>query len=226
MKNIFPFILFLFSLPAFSQDWAGLGKYDADNNDLRLPLPGEKRVVFMGNSITEFWKTTDSSFFTNKPYVDRGISGQTSPQMLIRFRQDVIALKPAVVVILAGINDIAGNTGPTTLENIFGNIVSMTELSRANKIRVVLCSVLPAYDFPWRPGLEPADKVIRLNAMIKAYADKNSIVYLDYHSAMADAKKGLDKRYTADGVHPTLAGYKVMEPLAEKAIAKALKRPL
>jgi lysophospholipase L1-like esterase len=204
-------------------DWANLTRYAAENKAL-LPLKeGEKRVVFMGNSITEGWKRADSAFFAGRPYFDRGISGQTTPQMLVRFRPDVIELKPAVVVILAGINDIAQNTGPMTLEQTFGNIVSMAELAKANGIRVVLCSVLPAFDFPWRPGLDPAEKVVKLNAMLKDYAAKNRLVYVDYFSAMADERNGLKAELTYDGVHPTLAGYQVMAPLVEKGIAAAVK---
>jgi lysophospholipase L1-like esterase len=205
-------------------DWAYLQKYEGENALLKPTAPGEKRVVFMGNSITEGWKKADSAFFTGRPYYDRGISGQTTPQMLVRFRPDVIDLKPAVVVILAGINDIAQNTGPITLEQTFGNIVSMAELAKANGIRVVLCSVLPAFDFPWRPGLQPAEKVVALNTMLKAYAAKKKLVYVDYFSAMVDGRNGLKAEYTYDGVHPTLAGYKVMAPLVEKGIAAALAR--
>ena len=207
-----------------SADWANLKRYSSENSTLQAPAPKENRIVFMGNSITEGWNSLDSAFFSGRSYIDRGISGQTTPQMLVRFREDVIDLKPKAVVILAGINDIAGNTGPTTLEVIFKNIVSMAELAKANKIKVVLCSVLPAYDFPWRPGLQPAEKVISLNAMLKGYAGKNRIVYADYFSVMVDERKGLKKELTDDGVHPTLAGYKIMEPIAEKAIALALKR--
>jgi lysophospholipase L1-like esterase len=194
-----------------------------ENKKLSLPKAGENRVVFMGNSITEGWKRADSSFFHNKPYVCRGISGQTTPQMLVRFKPDVIDLKPKVVVILAGINDIAQNTGPMTLEETMGNLASMAALAKANGIKVVLSSVLPAYDFPWRPGLAPAEKVIALNKMIKEYAEKNGHVYLDYFSAMVDERNGMKKAYSYDEVHPTLEGYKVMAPLAEKAIQKALK---
>lgn len=204
-------------------DWADLKRFEGDNKNLKQPAANEKRVVFMGNSITEGWIKIDQAFFSGKPYIDRGISGQTTPQMLVRFRQDVIDLKPAAVVILAGINDIAQNTGPITLENTFGNIVSMAELAKANQIKVVLSSVLPAYDFPWRPGMQPAEKVVTLNAMIKEYANKNGIVYLDYYSAMVDQRKGLKASLSEDGVHPNFAGYKIMEPLAEKAIAEALK---
>ncbi len=223
---IYPLFFFSFSIMAQADqpttDWGNLNKYAAANKNLKPPSPGENRIVFMGNSITESWLSIDSAFFAHKPYVNRGIGGQTSPQMLIRFRQDVIDLKPAVVVILAGINDIAENTGHITQEQTFGNIVSMAELAKVNHIRVVLCSVLPAFDFPWRPGLEPVEKITRLNSMIKAYCTKEKIVYVDYYSAMVDEQKGLDKRYTVDGVHPTLAGYKVMEPILEAGIGKAL----
>ncbi|RYD69641.1 MAG: acylhydrolase, partial [Sphingobacteriales bacterium] len=182
------------------------------------------RVVFMGNSITEGWKIMDSTFFTGRPYIDRGISGQTSPQMLIRFRPDVIALKPAAVVILAGINDIAENNGPISLEAVFGNIVSMVQLAKANKIKVVMCSVLPANRFPWRPNILPAEKVVALNKMLATYAAENKIIYVDYYSVMVDDKKGLPKKYAEDGIHPTLEGYKVMEELVEAGIKKALKK--
>ena len=205
-------------------DWAYLKKYSGENKKLPAVTTGEKRIVFMGNSITEFWKVIDGNFFAeNKSFIDRGISGQTTPQMLIRFRDDVINLNPAAVVILAGTNDIAGNTGPTTIEEIFGNIVSMIELARANNIKVVLCSVLPAYDYPWKPGLEPAGKIIKLNGMLKNYADKNNIVYTDFFTAMADQRNGLKSEYSKDGVHPNLAGYKVMDDLVVKAIKRVLK---
>lgn len=208
----------------FHNDWANLARY-AEENKALLPLKSnEKRVVFMGNSITEGWKNADSAFFAGRPYFDRGISGQTTPQMLIRFRPDVIDLKPAVVVILAGINDIAMNTGPMTLEQTFGNIVSMVELAKANKIKVVLCSVLPAERFSWRPGIQPAQKVVALNNMLKSYALEKGVVYVDYFSAMADKNNGLPTTLSQDGVHPTLAGYKLMEPLVEKGIAAALKK--
>ncbi len=205
-------------------DWQNLARYRKANAALAATTSAKPRVVFMGNSITDGWINADSSFFAGKNYIDRGISGQTTPQMLIRFRPDVINLKPAAVVILAGINDIAGNTGIMTLEESFGNIVSMAQLARASNIKVVISSVLPAYDFPWRPGMQPAEKVIKLNTMLKQYADKNNIVYLDYFTAMKDERNGLPANLSKDGVHPTLAGYKIMEPLAEKAIAEALKR--
>lgn len=230
MKNILFYSLILLSFRASAQDdalkndWANLKKYAMDNANLKPASTNENRVVFMGNSITESWEKMDSGFFADKPYIDRGISGQTTPQMLVRFRQDVIDLKPAVVVILAGTNDIAENTGPVTLEFILGNIISMAELAKANQIKVVLSSVLPVYDYPWHPGLQPAPKISRLNAMIKSYCIQQNIVYVDYYNAMVDEEGGLDKKYTTDGVHPTLAGYKVMEPLVENAIKEALSR--
>ncbi len=204
-----------------AQDWANLNKYKDENSSL-LPLaPRQKRIVFMGDSITEFWSVINPEFFMGKPYVNRGISGQTTPQMLIRFRADVIDLKPAVVLLLAGINDIAGNTGPSTEEMIMNNIASMAELAKANHIKVILCSVLPAFDFPWRKGLEPAEKVVSLNKMIQQYADANKILYLDYYSAMVNDQKGLNSAYSDDGVHPNKTGYEVMNPLVEKAIQLA-----
>ncbi|HET9636901.1 MAG TPA: SGNH/GDSL hydrolase family protein [Gemmatimonadaceae bacterium] len=205
-------------------DWPNLAKYRDANAKLPPPAASENRVVFLGNSITEGWAQYFPTMFAGKPYIDRGIGGQTTPQMLIRFRQDVIALQPKVVVILAGINDIAGNTGPSTLEMIEDNLASMTELAQSNGIRVVLSSVLPAADFPWRPGMDPAPKVIALNKWIKDYAAKRGAVYLDYHSAMSDDKGGMRAGLASDGVHPTEVGYRLMAPLAEEAIAKALSK--
>jgi lysophospholipase L1-like esterase len=217
------FLSILMGEVSHAQDWANLDRFKMENTKLGLPAAGEKRVVFMGNSITQGWGEVSPEFFAGKPYINRGISGQTTPQMLVRFRSDVILLKPAVVVILAGTNDIAGNTGPSTLQMIADNLFSMAELAKANGIKVVLSSVLPAFDYPWAPGLEPAGKIAALNEMIKEYANKNAIVYLDYFSSMADERKGLKAIYTADGVHPNVAGYKLMAPLADEAIAKALK---
>ncbi len=205
-------------------DWPNIGRYADANKKLPPPAVNEKRVVFMGNSITDAWINSDPGYFKNNPYVDRGISGQTTPQMLVRFKEDVVNLKPAVVVILAGTNDIAGNTGPETLEEIFDNIVSMAQLAKANNIRVVISSVLPAFDYPWRPGKQPAQKIVQLNKMLKQYAASHHIVYLNYYDSLVDDRGGMQARYSKDGVHPTLEGYKVMEPLADKAIAEALKR--
>lgn len=204
-------------------DWPNLGYYREANAKLQVSAANDNRVVFMGNSITEGWIMTSPEFFEGRPFIDRGISGQTTPQMLIRFRPDVIDLKPKVVVLLCGVNDIAENTGPSTLEMIEGNIASMAELAKANGIKVILCSVLPAYDFPWKPGLEPAEKIVTLNKWIKVYAEENSFIYLDYFSSMADEINGMKSIYSEDGVHPNKAGYKVMEGLVEKAIVGALK---
>jgi Lysophospholipase L1 and related esterases len=223
-KFLILLLLMFFSGISFAQDWANTSRFKDDNAKLGLPASGEKRVVFMGNSITEGWINTSPEFFAGKSYVNRGISGQTTPQMLVRFRPDVINLKPALVVILAGTNDIAGNTGPSTLEMIMDNLISMCELAKANNIKVVLSSVLPAFDYPWKPGLEPAPKIIKLNEMIKSYAEKNNIIYLDYFSSMADERKGLPKELSGDGVHPNKKGYDVMAPLAEAAIKKALAK--
>ncbi|WP_419211387.1 SGNH/GDSL hydrolase family protein [Maribacter sp. X9] len=205
-----------------AQDWADLNRFKDANKELSATMADEPRVVFMGNSITIGWLNLRPEFFKGKPYINRGISGQTTPQMLVRFRQDVIDLNPKVVVLLAGTNDIAGNTGPSTLEMIMDNIKGMAEMAKANDIKVILSSTLPAYDYPWKPGLEPADKIIALNKMIKEYAEKNGHIYLDYFSKMADERNGLPKKYAEDEVHPTVEGYKVMEPLAEAAIRKAL----
>lgn len=208
------------SINCYSQDWANIEKYKQENGKMTQKDPKEFRVVFMGNSITEFWKTNDSSFFNDNHYIDRGISGQTTPQMLIRFRPDVIELNPNVVVILAGINDIAENTGPIPIKDIFGNIISMVELAESNRIKPILCSVLPVLDFYWHPGLAPVQKIIELNNLLKSYAEKHDIPYVDYYQAMVDENKGLNKLYSEDGVHPNLTGYKVMEPLVEQAISK------
>jgi lysophospholipase L1-like esterase len=206
-----------------AQDWPNLNRYQNENATLKPVEAGQKRIVFMGDSITEFWSTVDPEYFSAKPYINRGISGQTTPQMLLRFRADVIALHPAAVVILAGVNDIAGNTGPMTIEMIRDNIFSMIELAKANHIKVILCSVLPAYDFPWKPNQEPIGKIKALNEILQNYAVANDIVYVDYYSAMVDERKGLKADYSNDGVHPNKTGYQVMAPLADKAIALALK---
>ncbi|MBC7845720.1 MAG: SGNH/GDSL hydrolase family protein [Flavobacterium sp.] len=202
------------------QDWPFLKKYQKENSILEILESGQNRIVFIGDSITEFWSALCPEFFVGKPYINRGISGQTTPQMLIRFRADVIALKPSVVILLAGANDIAGNTGPSTLEMIMNNIISMAELAKANQIEMILCSLLPAYDFPWKTGSFPAEKIITFNAMLKKYADANEILYLDYYSAMVDERKGLKAAYADDGVHPNKTGYEVMVPIVEKAITK------
>jgi lysophospholipase L1-like esterase len=204
-------------------DWASLQKFARANADLPPPAPGEDRVVFMGNSIFESWAKFFPTQFPGKPYINRGISAQTTPQMLVRFRQDVIDLKPKAVVILAGTNDIAGNTGPSTLEMIESNITSMVELAKANGIRVVLVSVLPAFGYRWKPSVQPAALIVSLNQWLRSYAEKSKIVYLDLHAPLADARMGMRSEYSVDGVHPNEAGYQVMAPLTEAAIRQALR---
>jgi lysophospholipase L1-like esterase len=201
-------------------DWAYLNKYKNENEQILAPSSGEKRIVFFGDSITEGWKTIHLDFFVGKSYLNRGINGQTTSQMLLRFRPDVIELKPKIAVILAGGNDIAGNTGPATPETIIGNLISMCELAKANNIEVILCSILPANDFPWKRGMEPADKITALNKMIIQYAKTNNIAYVDYYSAMVDERKGLKSIYSGDGVHPNKEGYRIMEPIVETTINK------
>jgi lysophospholipase L1-like esterase len=207
-------------------DWPNLGRYHDANAQVTTPAPDEERVVFMGDSITDGWGRKYGKFFPEKPYMNRGISGQTTPQMLIRFRPDVIALRPKVVVILAGTNDIAGNTGPTTLEAIEDNLASMSELARASGIRVVLASLLPVCDYikPQTPR-RPNEKIVALNAWMKDYAARNGFIYLDYYSAALDDNKMLKQDLTYDGLHPNDSGYAIMAPLAEKAIAAALHGP-
>jgi lysophospholipase L1-like esterase len=217
------------------QDWANLGRYREFNTQLAPPAKGEDRVVFMGDSITDGWSNPQfGGFFPGKPYVNRGISGQTTPQMLLRFRPDVIALQPSVVVILAGTNDIAGNTGPMTLEEIEANLASMAELAKAHGIRVVLSSVMPVSDvLPRAKGgvllqttKRPPEKIMTLNQWIKKYAGENGYIYLDYYSATLDSKGALKTELTYDGLHPNAQGYAAMAPLAEKAIQQALQQKL
>ncbi|WP_316827235.1 GDSL-type esterase/lipase family protein [Pedobacter miscanthi] len=207
----------------FADDWAALTKYQRENELLSLPKRKEKRVVFLGSSIFEFWKQKDPEYFNNNPYVDRGISGQISPQLLIRFRQDVITLKPKVVIILAGSNDISGNTGHVTNEKIMDNIKSMAELARLHHIKVILCKYLPVYQYPWNKSIKPAEIIVSLNEMIVAYAKEKNYTVLDYWTPLVDERKGQRPELTVDGVHPNLAGYKIMEGVTDVAIKKALK---
>ncbi len=201
-------------------DWPWLGRFKEADLTLGPPAAGDSRVVFMGDSITQGWHLDVS--FPAKPYINRGISGQTTPQMLLRFRQDVIDLKPKVVVILGGTNDVAQNTGPMTPEETEGNLMSMAELATANHIKVVLCSITPAFNFPWHPGMDPAPKIDAINAWMKNYAMEKGYVYVDYHSALKDAQDGLPAALSHDGVHPLPAGYAIMAPLAQAGIEKAL----
>ncbi len=201
------------------KDWANFGKYEQENATGKQPT-----VVFMGNSITEGWRAKDPDFFTQNNYAGRGISGQVSAQMLVRFRPDVIDLKPQAVVILAGTNDLAHNDYAFSPEKTFGNIVSMIQLAEANQIKVILCSTLPAYQFGWRKELRPAEEIKALNSKLKAYAHEHNITYVDFHAAMQDERGGLPEKYSKDEVHPTLEGYKVMEKLVQDAIHKVLRK--
>lgn len=204
-------------------DWAGLTRYGSENTELRPPASGEDRVVFLGDQITERWGQGSAKFFPGKPYLNRGIGGQTTPQMLVRFRQDAISLKPKVVVILAGANDLASVTGPSTEGAMAENFMSMVELARANGIRVVLASVTPVCDcFKTQTKLRPQGKIISLNGWIRDYAARSGSVYLNYYSALADGRD-FKKELTVDGLLPNDAAYAVMAPLAEHAIAQALK---
>lgn len=232
MKTIYLLITFLLFLvmeqSTFAQneqllnDWANLNRYKDENLKIGSPTENKNRIVFMGNSITEGWMQINPEFFEGKPYINRGISGQTTPQMLVRFRQDVVNLKPKAVVILAGTNDIAGNTGPSTLEMIEDNIASMVDIAKANNIKVLLCSVLPAFDYPWKPGLNPAQKIVALNKWIKNYCEEKDLIYVDYFTSMADERNGIKEEYSEDGVHPNKAGYEVMAPILQKSITKVI----
>jgi lysophospholipase L1-like esterase len=203
-------------------DWAQLTRYRVENAALPAPATDEQRIVFYGDSITDNWGHHVGSFFPGKPYVNRGISGQTTPQMLVRFEQDVVHLHPTAVLILAGTNDIAGNTGPSTPEMIEDNFTSMAAIARQNGIKVILASITPAYKYPWKPGVEPVAAIHEVNQWLKAYCAREQFVYLDYYSAMADETGAMKPGLSSDGVHPTVAGYAVMTPLADAAIAQAL----
>lgn len=200
------------------QDWAKLAAYRSANAQLAQAPLDAGRIVFMGDSITEFWTPS----FWSRSVLNRGISGQTTPQMLLRFRADVIELQPASVVILAGTNDVAGNTGPASEDTIAGNIASMVELAQVHGIKVVLCAVLPANRFYWNPQIQPADTIVALNERLKDYARRQRLVYVDYYTPMVDENKGLKRAYSEDGVHPNEAGYKLMTNLVTKGIADAV----
>lgn len=201
-------------------EWANFNRYAEQNKKVPAPAKGERRVVFLGNSIFEGWLSMRPEFFDKKPYYNRGISGQTTPQMLLRFYEDVVALNPEVLVLKAGINDIAENTGSYDQQKTLNNLIAIAQLARANKIKVIICSVLPVSEFPWRPGLAPAEKVISLNNELKKFAAVNKFYYLDLYAFVVDEKKGMKTQYASDGVHPTVEGYKVMEPLVEEAIGR------
>ena len=205
------------------EEWTNFKKYAGQNSLVPEKQKGEYRVVFLGNSIFEGWLNSRPEFFKDKPYYDRGISGQTTPQMLLRFQDDVVDLHPDVLLLKAGINDIAENAGPYDQQKTLNNIKSIVQLAKANKIKIVLCSVLPANRFVWRPALTPADKVIELNAALQAFAKQENVLYLDLYTAVVDDQKGMKAVYASDGVHPTIEGYKVLEPLVEEAIKKVKK---
>lgn len=202
------------------ESFANLKKYASQN--IEISQSSEGKIIFIGDSITEFWKTADPIFFTENSFINRGISGETTSQILLRFQDDVINLKPSTVIILAGINDIAENNGPISLEETLNNIVAMVKIAEKNKIQVILCSVLPANRFSWRPDILPAKKVIQLNGMIKEYTSENNIIYADYYTEMVDENDGLQLKLGADGVHPNLIGYKIMEPIILKSIKNIL----
>ncbi len=204
-----------------SDDWAALSKYKKENAEIGLPKKGEKRVVFLGSSIFELWKQKNPTYFNNNTYIDRGVSGQISPQLLIRFKQDVIDLKPHAVIILAGSNDLAGSKGHVTNKTILDNIKSMSELAKIHNIKVILCKYLPIYEYPWNKNLKnAADQIISLNKEIVAYAKEENLTILDYFTPLVDERNGQKSEYTTDGVHPNLAGYKIMEKVTDEAIKK------
>jgi len=248
MRVLLPLLIVLVAAPVWSQapqrtpeeiearriaaeervhnDWAGLRRYREANAELDWYRSSAARVVFMGDSITDAWPRRSERFFDRTRYigewyVGRGISGQTTPQMLVRFHQDVIELEPVVVVINAGTNDIAGNTGPSTINMITANLKGMAQLAEAAGIKVILASITPAYDYPWRPGKEPAPKVAAVNQWMKGYCEGHGCVYADYHSAMSDEKGEMLEGLSTDGIHPNAAGYAIMEPIIQAAIAKA-----
>ncbi|WP_299156018.1 SGNH/GDSL hydrolase family protein [uncultured Christiangramia sp.] len=205
-----------------SQDWANLEKYRESNQEI-IDSSNFPDVIFMGNSITEGWTNLHPEFFEKHNFIGRGIGGQSTPQMLIRFTPDVTDLNPKLVVILAGTNDIAGNTGFSSKKMITDNIKAMVQLAQQNNIKVILSSILPVYDYPWRPGLEPVSKISEINKWMENYAREKEISYLDYFSHLSNLQKGMKKEFADDGVHPTEAGYKIMEPLVLVAIKDALK---
>jgi len=206
---------------ANNEDWPNLAYFHNKNISLGSPIENEKRIVFMGDSITEEWSNLYPSFFSNRSYINRGIGGQTTPQMLLRFKPDTIDLHPYIIVLLAGINDVAGNTGPSTVKMITDNIFSMAELAMNKDVKIILSSILPANAFPWNDAIENVSStIISINSLMKDYALSNGIVYLDYYSPMVDENEGLNSDYTEDGIHPNKEGYKVMSGLAEKTISQ------
>lgn len=228
LRLIFPLLLISFYVNAqekedFRDDWADLRHYQEKNKQLPPPGKDEKRVVFLGSSIFELWNDRMPEFWNNKNYINRGISGQISPQLLIRFRQDVIDLKPKAVIILAGSNDLSGSTGHVTNASIMNNVKSMVELAKAHNIKVILCDYVPIYEYPWRKGIAAAPLIISLNKEIDKYAKENNLTVLDYFTPLKDERNGQKPDQTVDGVHPNKAGYEIMAKVTEEAIRKALK---
>lgn len=220
-KIVLSMLLFSSLMLSAKDDWANFERYEKANLEVVKPV----NAVFMGNSITDSWFAKDAAFFEANNILGRGISGQTTSKMLVRFRKDVLELQPKAVVILAGTNDIAENNGPISLENIMGNLISMSEIAKAHKINVLLCSVMPVYKYPWRPEIEePAVKIQKLNAMIKAYCEKNKLTYVDYYTPFVDERGGLPEKYSADGVHPNIDCYQIMEGIVLKDLNKVLKK--
>ena len=222
MKSLLNLLACVMFASMNAQDWANVARFKAENERV-IENKAPVKLVFMGNSITEGWKLFDPNFFNSTDYVNRGIGGQTTPQMLIRFKQDVLDLKPKGVVILAGTNDIAGNTGPMSIQEIYNQIESMAGLAALNKIEVFLCSVLPVYDYPWKPGLKPAPKIVALNEMLKTLAGEKNYLYIDYFSEMSDDKNGLKASLGADGVHPNEKGYEIMKRVLLNTIGPSFK---
>lgn len=216
MNRLFYSIILLFAcnVAVNAQDWAQFGRYETANSEVKT----KPKAVFMGDSITDGWASADPDFFTANNFVGRGISGQTTSHMLVRFRRDVVDHAPKYVLILAGTNDIAKNNGDITLENTLGNIISMCEIAKANKIIPIICSVLPADHFYWRPGVKPAEDIVKLNEMLKEYADSKKIQYIDYYSVLADETGALPKQHAEDGVHPNLSCYKIMEKIVLESL--------
>lgn len=224
LRMFLPFTILLPGALIAQDDWAGLNHFAAENAALGEPGRNEQRVVFIGDSITAGWSDAVPEFFADRPYIERGISGQTTTQMLVRFRSDVVDLDPAVVVILAGTNDIAGNMGPVSNETIQNNLASMIEIAAENEIRVVVSSILPTDGYPWAPDVEPAFRILAINRWLADYAEDNDHIYLDYYARMVNDQGGMIESYTSDGVHVTGEGYRVMQELAEEAIDEALGR--
>jgi lysophospholipase L1-like esterase len=216
MRRIFISIVVLLcaAVVASAQDWAKFSRYEEANSQVTQ----KPKAVLMGDSITDGWASNDPAFFTDNNFVGRGISGQTTSQMLVRFRRDVVDLCPEYVFILAGTNDIAKNNGDISLENILGNIQSMCEIALANNIKPVICSVLPADRYGWRPGIQPAEDIVKLNQLLRKYAESEGIKYLDYHSVLKNENNGLPEEYAPDGVHPTPACYEIMENMVLEAL--------